>query len=152
VPRHDWGMPNPNGTPENLVASHAGNQSRLVHGLYSARRELDPRAAEIAEALLEAAPHTIALDWIGAQEIGALIVMMDRVDAALSDGRVENRRGQVRSLIDLRNRLSGRLERWLTQFGLTPAARAEWAARLAEGSLGAQIRQRLEAETVEAEQ
>ena len=44
---------------------------------------------------------------------------MDRVDAALSDGRVENRKGQVRSLIDLRNSLSGRLERWLREFGVT---------------------------------
>jgi hypothetical protein len=140
------------GHPSTLVASHPGNRSRELHGAYSLRRELDPRALEIAEALLEAAPHTIPLDRIGAEEIGALIVMMDRVDAALSDGRVENRRGQVRSLIDLRGRLSGRLERWLREFGLTPAARAEWAARLAEGGLGAQIQQRLEAETVEAEE
>ena len=29
--------------------------------------------------------------------------------------------------------VSGRLERWLREFGLTPAARAEWAARLAPG-------------------
>jgi hypothetical protein len=62
---------------------------------------------------------------------------------------VENHKGQVRSLIDLRNRLSGRLERWLREYGLTPAARAEWAARLAEGGLGSQIRRQLEA--VEAE-
>ena len=69
--------------------------------------------------LLEAAPHTTALDRIGAEEIGSRVVLMDRVDAALSDGRVENRKGQVRSLIDLRSRLSGRLERWLREFGVT---------------------------------
>jgi integrase len=56
-------MPNPNGTPENLVAAHPGNESRLVHGLYSARRELDPRAAEIAEALLEALPAEDRALW-----------------------------------------------------------------------------------------
>jgi hypothetical protein len=140
------------GHPATLKPGSPGRQNRLVHGAYSLRRELDPRALEIADALLDAAPHTIPLDRIGAEEIGALIVTMDRIDAALSDGRVENRRGQVRSLIDLRNRLSGRLERWLAQYGFTPASRAEWAARLAEGGLGAQIRQRLEAETVEAEE
>ena len=59
-----------------------------------ASRELDPRAAEIAEALLEAAPQTIALDRIGAEEIGSRVVLMDRVDAALSDGRVENRKAR----------------------------------------------------------
>jgi hypothetical protein len=137
------------GHPSTLVAAHPGNRNRELHGAYGARRELDPRAAEIAEALLEAAPHAIPLDTLAAQEIGSLAVLLERVDAALSDGRVENRRGQVRSLIDLRNRLSGRLERWLREFGLTPAARADWAARLAEGGLGSQIRRRLEA--VEAE-
>jgi hypothetical protein len=76
------------------------------------QRTGDPGSVLDGEALLEAAPHTIRLDRIGAEEIGALIVLLDRVDAALSDGRVENRKGQVRSLIDLRNRLSGRLERW----------------------------------------
>jgi hypothetical protein len=140
------------GHPSTLVASHPGNRNRELHGAYSLRRELDPRATEIADALLDAAPHTIPLDRIGAEEIGSLIVTMDRIDVALSDGRVENRRGQVRSLIDLRSRLSGRLERWLREFGLTPAARAEWAARLAEGGLGAQIRQRLDAQTVEPDE
>jgi hypothetical protein len=52
------------------------------------------------------------------------VVLLNRVDAALSDDRVENRRGQVRSPIDPRNRLSGRLERWLRDFGLTRAARS----------------------------
>jgi hypothetical protein len=86
-------MPNPNGTPENLVAAHPGNESRLVHGLYRARRQLAPRATEIAEALLEAAPHTIPLDRIGAEEIGALIVTMDRIDADRRRGEREGDHG-----------------------------------------------------------
>jgi hypothetical protein len=134
------------GNPSTLVAAHPGNQNRFAHGAYSPRRELEPRAAEIAEALLEA-PHTVALDRLAAEEIGALVLLLDRVDAALSDGRVENRRGQVRSLIDLRNRLSGRLERWLREFGLTPASRADFAATLAQGGLAAEIARRRRADS-----
>jgi hypothetical protein len=59
---------NETGYPSTLVASHPGNRNRELHGAYSVRRQLDPRAAEIAEALLEAAPHAIPVDrapWAG---------------------------------------------------------------------------------------
>lgn len=135
-------MPNPVGTPGNLVAAHPGNTNGLAHGAYSVRREVHPRAAEIADALLAAAPHTVPLDRLAAEEIGALVVLLDRIDAALADGKVENRNGQVRSLIDLRGRMSSRLERWLREFGLTPASRAEWAARMAQGGLADEIARR----------
>jgi hypothetical protein len=36
------------GHPSTHVAAHPGNRNRELHGAYSARRELDPRAAEIA--------------------------------------------------------------------------------------------------------
>ncbi len=139
---------NRNGHPASLVPSHPGNTSRLSHGLYGRRRSLPAEAVEIADALMSA-EHTVGLDRFAAEEIGALIVQLDRVDAALSDGKVE-RNGQARSLIDLRTRLSGRLERWLVQFGMTPAARAEFVHRLAQGqSLAAEIKRR---QSEEAEQ
>jgi hypothetical protein len=123
---------NRRGHPETLQARHPGNRNRLVHGAYSklARRELEPAAREIADALMEA-PHVDPLDRLAAEEIGALVVQLDRIDAALADGRVE-RGGAARSLIVVRDKLSGRLESWLRQFGLTPASRADWARQLAE--------------------
>jgi hypothetical protein len=50
------------------------------------------------------------------------------------------------SLLDARLRVSGRLERWLAAYGLTPAARASWAAALARGgSVAEEIARRREA-------
>jgi hypothetical protein len=137
---------NKGGHPQTLQARQPGNRNRLVHGAFSklARADLDPRAREIAEALMEA-PHVDPLDRLAAEEIGALVVQLDRIDAALADGRVE-RNGTARSLIVVRDKLSGRLESWLRQFGLTPASRAEWARQLAEGeSLAQTIRRKREA-------
>jgi hypothetical protein len=133
---------NPNGYAPNLVPAHPGNQNRLVHGVYSTRRELTPEARAIADDVL-AAPHTIPLDRAAAEEIGSMIVLLGRVDAALADGRVENRKGQVRALIDLRGRLSRQLLGWLREFGLTPASRADFAARLAGGTVAEEVRRRL---------
>ena len=93
------------------------------------------------------APHVDPLDRLAAAEIGALVVQLDRIDAALADGRVE-RNGTARALITTRMKLSSRLESWLRQFGLTPASRAEWAKQLAEGeTLAESIRRRREAIT-----
>ena len=137
------------GTPENLVASHPQNRSREVHGVYSARRELTPEVREIAESLMEL-PHVASADAAAAIEIGKLTVLVDRIDQALADGHVENRRGQLRSLVDQRRKLSRELRDWYAAFGLTPLGRAEWASRLARPSLGEVVERRMreiEAET-----
>jgi len=123
---------NRNGHAATLEKARLGNQHRFLHGLYSGRSELSSRAQELAEELLEL-PHAGLADRLAAEEIGALIDTLERVDAALADGRVENRRGQVRTLIEVRRRLSGELRAWLREFGLTPSSRAEWAATLAKG-------------------
>ena len=131
---------NEEGHPATLVARHPGNGNRLVHGAYSGRRALDPAAVAVADSLMEA-PHTVPLDRFAAEEIGSLIVQLDRIDAVLADGRVENR-GKARTLIDLRTRVSHRLEGWLRQFGMTPQSRAEWATTMAQGGLAAEIARR----------
>jgi hypothetical protein len=96
-------------------------------------------AQEVAEALL-ALPHTQPIDRVAAEEIGALVARIEALDVAL-DARQPGSRGTA-SLLDLRLRASGRLERWLAAFGATPAARAEWAAALARGGLADEIRRR----------
>jgi hypothetical protein len=134
-------MANPGGHASTLVAAHPGNENALRHGLYSARRELPERAREIAEDLL-ALPHVTEADRPAAEELGALTVLLENVDRALADGRVEGGRGQVRALLETRRRLSAELRAWLEAFGGTPAARAEWAARLAAGGLAGEIARR----------
>jgi hypothetical protein len=69
------------------VASHPDNDGGATHGLYSrGRRLLQPRAQEIAEALLQL-PHVEPLDQLAAEEIGSLIAALERIDVQL------NRRG-----------------------------------------------------------
>jgi hypothetical protein len=134
---------NPRGTPE-VLRPQPGNTHAVRHGAYAAgNRVLAPRAQEIAEALLQL-PHTVGIDRLAAEEIGALVARIEALDAAL-DARQPGTRGTA-TLLDLRLRASGRLERWLHAFGATPAARAEWAAALARGGLADEIRRRREGE------
>lgn len=49
---------------------------------------------------------------------------------------------ELMALLDLRGRLSGRLERWLREFGATPASRADFAETLARGGLASEIARR----------
>lgn len=120
---------NRKGTPSNLVAAHPGNTNAAKMGVYSPRL-LAPRAREVADALM-AAPQAAPLDQIAAEEIGSLVALLEAIDADLDEHGLTTGKGEARSLLDLRVRVSGRLERWLREFGATPAARVEWA-----GSLG----------------
>ncbi len=80
---------------------------------------------------MQAAPQATPLDQIAAEEIGSLVALLEAIDADMSRNGLTNREGDARSLLELRLRASGRLERWLREFGATPAARVGWA-----GSLG----------------
>lgn len=123
----------------NLVAAHPGNKNAQRHGAYSEDgRALAPRAREIADSLM-AAPHTVPLDEIAAVEIGRLIALIEAIDEDLTRRGLTDRTGKARSLVDLRLRASGRLERWLREFGATPASRVEWVERVARGETLASI-------------
>ena len=130
------------GHPATLEPRHLGNENRLVHGAYSASgRALAPRAEEVAAALMTMA-HVAPLDRLAAEEIGSLTALLERVDADLASRGLTRKNGEARSLLDLRGRLSGRLERWLREFGATPASRADFAATLTQGGLAADIARR----------
>jgi hypothetical protein len=80
---------NVNGHPQTLVAAHLGNKNAEQHGLYAQHgRELEPLAQAVADWLM-AAPHVSEYDALAAIEIGKLAVLIDRVDTALADGKVE---------------------------------------------------------------
>jgi hypothetical protein len=136
-------MANELGHAASLEPYREGNRHAVRHGLYSSSgRVLAPRAEEIADALMEAA-HAVPLDRLAAEEIGALLARIEALDAEL-DRRGPGGKGAA-TLLDLRLRASGRLERWLREFGATPATRADWAARLAHGGLAEEIRRRRDA-------
>lgn len=137
-------MANPNGNPSALIPAPPGNVRGWKHGAYSERLP-ELRVEEIVQELLSL-PH-VHPEWDrpAAEEIARLRVTIERVDSALADGRVENKRGQVRTLIDQRRRLSAQLERWYSLFGMVPHARADWTAKLSGRSVNDEIRRRLEA-------
>jgi hypothetical protein len=122
---------NRRGHPATLRARHPGNQNSVKSGVYSPRL-LAPRAREVADALL-AASHTVPLDQVAAEEIGSLVALLEAIDEDLAKRGLTDRKGNARSLLDLRIRISGRLERWLREFGATPAARVEWVERISRG-------------------
>ncbi len=135
---------NKSGHPQSLVPAENGNLRGLKHGVYSrSGRVLAPRAEEIASALMEL-PHTTPLDVLAAEEIGSLLATLEAIDAALADGRVENKRGEVRHLLDVKARLSRQLREWLREFGASPLSRASFAATLARGSVADEIQRRLQ--------
>ena len=72
------------------------------------------------------ASHTTGLDQLAAEEIASIVVLLEAADRDLQCEGLTNRDGDARSLLELRIRLSSRLERWLTTFGATPASRLAW--------------------------
>ena len=138
---HD-GRVNRNGHPQTLVASHPGHaNNQRARGAYSPRLR-EPRAQEIAASVM-AAPWASDVDELGAVEIGRLEALIERIDEALADGRLEGSRGSVRALVAMRLRASGRLQTWLDRYGLTPLARSEFANRLASEIGRASCRERV---------
>ena len=103
------------------AAPEKGNVRALQHGVFTERFR-GSRRDEIVDELM-ALPHVSELDLPAAREVAALLVQSERVDAALADGRVETDTGDLRALLEHRRRLSRQIERWLTAFDLTPAAR-----------------------------
>lgn len=121
---------NKKGHPSTLQAQQPGNNNALKHGVYSARA-LSERAREVSDAVM-AAPHTVPLDQFGADEIGSVIAALEAIDHDLAERGLTGRRGDARTMLEMKNRLSGRLERWLREFGATPASRFDLAQRVAQ--------------------
>jgi hypothetical protein len=122
------------------VPSHPGNTNSLRHGVYS-RRALSDRALDHAAAIRESA-HTCSLDDIAAQEIGSLLALIEAIDADIAERGVSDKRGDTRHMVEMRVRASGRLERWLAQFAMTPTSRAAFLTTIAQGSLAEEIARR----------
>jgi hypothetical protein len=130
-------MKNP-GHPATLVASHPENTSAVKYGVYSSRVR-EPRAREIAEAVMRA-PWASDLDELGALELGRLEALVEALDSAIAATHSAPRRDYVA----LRLRATKELREWYQQYGMTPHARAHWAATLGSGGLAGEIRRRAE--------
>ena len=135
------------GNRETLVARHDGNLNAAKSGIYSRTgRVLAPRVEEVARQILDAS-HAHQLDQLGAEEIARLVVLIEAVDDEIDKRGLTSGRGSPRAaLLDIRLRASGRLERWLAAYGMTPRARAELLGELGRGTLAAEIARRRKTE------
>ena len=124
---------NSTGRSENLRPDQPGNSNARRHGVFS-EREMAPYALEIADALMSA-PHTVLLDRLAAEEIGRIKARIEAIDRDLDERGLTDRHGNARSLLDLRIRLSRRLESWLKEFGATPASRVGWVEQLSRAEI-----------------
>ena len=133
---------NPTGHTSSLIASHPRNVNARRSGAFSrAPRPHGERADEIAEAIMSAR-HVDDLDGLAASEVGRFVSLIEAIDRDIERRGTLTRAGDPRRAVELRLRASARLEKWLAQLGMTPRARAEWAAVLAQGGLAAEIAKR----------
>ena len=113
------------GHPESLRGLAPGNTSRLTHGLYSSGGPRGQAELESRGPAGDAARDPAGLPGRGGDRPAAK--PDQRIDRALTDGRVETPAGEARKLIDFRRKLSGELRTWLQDFGMTPKSRADFA-------------------------
>jgi hypothetical protein len=126
---------NRQGHPPSLVAQQFENKNALRLGVYSPRH-LASRAQEVRDALL-AAPAATSIDQIGAEEIGSLVATLEAIDKALAERPIRataNKGDGQRRLLEDKDRLSGRLLRWLREYGATPASRLALVESLARAN------------------
>lgn len=133
----DRKVTNPKGHPTTLQAAHPGNLNGVTHGANSPRF-LQPRADEIAAEIMQA-PHVVPLDAAGVQQIAAVMARIEALEAAIEKRGVEKAGTMIEQELSSRRLLL----RLLEAFGLTPSARAGWAASLGRPTLGEDIARRL---------
>jgi len=114
---------NKRGTPENLVASHPGNQNALRHGVFSARA-IQSRADEIELELLESVGEVSAVERLTIRELARATSLLERIDHHLDDSGLVDRRGKPHYLIDKRAALSRDLRFLRGEFKQIEEARA----------------------------
>jgi hypothetical protein len=108
---------NTNGNPGTLVASHPGNTNAVKHGVHSASF-IQPRAAEVAVHLNESFDFTDA-QRVDVEQAARCIAIIEAIDRDLDERGLVGKRGEVRSILAYRSRISRELERWLAKLAPT---------------------------------
>jgi hypothetical protein len=108
---------NTKGHPRTLVPAHPGNTNAVRYGVYS-NRMIEPRAAEIEEELLTRFEFTVT-QRIAVHEVARCMAILEAVDHDLDERGLVDRKGEARTLLDHRARISRRLDDWLTKISPT---------------------------------
>lgn len=105
---------NKEGHKETLVARHPGNTNAVKFGVRSPRL-ITQRAQSVAEDLSESFEFSPA-ERVAVKEAARCIALLEAIDNDLDDRGIVDRHGKERYLLELRIRVSARLERWLSKF------------------------------------
>ena len=146
---------NKDGNPETLIASHPGNTNAARHGVYSPGL-MEARATEIEQGLLQSFEFSATQRFV-VHEVARYMAILEAIDRELDDrGLVDKRRGEPRSIVNLRSSASRQLDRWLSKISLTidrqtsdeprqPADYVRELERIVSNDPGASARDRLAA-------
>ena len=105
------------GNVGSLVASHPGNTNAVKHGAYSPRL-MQERAAEL-EADLVAGYTLSPTELVAAKEAACLMAILEAINRDLEESGLVNKKGEAKSLLNYRARISRQLERWLDRISST---------------------------------
>ena len=120
---------------------------------------MEARATEIEQGLLQSFEFS-ATQRFAVHEVARYMAILEAIDRDLDDrGLVDKRRGEPRSIVNLRSSTSRQLDRWLSKISLTidrqtsdeprqPAGRADYVReleRIVSNDPGASARDRLAA-------
>jgi hypothetical protein len=111
VPSWDTRPVNSKGHKPTLVARHEGNTNAVKFGVYSDRL-LDARASEMASELDKSGTLGL-IGNVAVHEVTRCAALLEAIDQDLAERGVVDKKGNARSLLDRRLRVSTRLERWL---------------------------------------
>jgi hypothetical protein len=107
---------NMNGNPATLVAAHPGNTNAMKYGVYSPRA-IQRRADEISARLTASFKFSVA-QRIAVEQMARCVAILEAVDRDLDERGLVDKRGQARSLLNHRSRISRQLDHWLSK--ITP--------------------------------
>src|SRR6266516_1952118 len=110
---------NTHGNPRTctLVASHPGNTNAIKNGVYSSR-SIEPRAAEIAGSLTESFEFSV-VQHIAVEQAARSMAILEAIDRDLDERGLVDKRGEARSLLNYRSRISRQLDRVLVKIAAT---------------------------------
>jgi hypothetical protein len=118
---------NRHGHAKTLVPAHPGNNNAIKAGVFSPTA-LAPRISELDAAIAERPPGEVVTDLLR-RELAALAAHGEAMDRSLEEDGVRGRRGDPRTLINLRLRLNEKLRRTLVEYeaasGSNPVAHGE---------------------------
>jgi hypothetical protein len=113
---------NNQGHKQTLQPRQPGNRNAVSHGFYATHRSLSPRGQETVEWLFANATHLIPTDRVVVEELAHILDLRDRMDERGYDGR------RATSELEVRTKISLRVEKLTSRLALTPEARLSWAA------------------------